>query len=228
LSTILNALKKLEHELPQQTDTLPGAQRSTRQTIGRRVRRFTRFHKLFWIALGTLGLAAIAWVALAPFSPRSRQPTGVSSPDKTVEIAKRPSSGLASEKNIKPSVRREISKFETPLPANRTPTRSQEQKVPRETTALINKLLPLKSNQPRLPPKNVDAKRVSAQPLKDSKLILQAISWSEKPENRIAVINASIVREGQSIEGFRVIQIGQDDVVVRGSGKEWKLVFGLK
>jgi hypothetical protein len=228
LSTILNALKKLEHELPQQTDTLPGAQRSTKQTIGMRVRRFTRFHRLFWITLGTLGLAAIAWVVLAPFSPRSRQPAGVSSPDKTVEIAKRPSSGLTPQKNIKPSVQREITKFETPLPANRPPTQNREQKLPGETSALMNKLLSLKSNQPRLPPKNIDAKRVSAQPLKDSKLTLQAISWSEKPENRIAVINASIVREGESIEGFRVIQIGQDDVVVRGSGKEWKLVFGLK
>jgi hypothetical protein len=228
LSTILNALKKLEHELSQQTDALPGAQGSTKKTLGRRVTRFARFRKLFWITLGTFCLAAIAWVALMPFSPSSRQPTEAAIPDKTLDVAKHPPSALPLAKNIKPSMQREISKFETPLPANRTSTRRTGQKLPGETTALINKLLPLKAKQPRLPPKIADAKRVSAQPRKDSKLTLQAISWSEKPENRIAVINASIVREGESIEGFRVIQIGQDDVVVRGNGKEWKLVFGLK
>jgi hypothetical protein len=64
--------------------------------------------------------------------------------------------------------------------------------------------------------------------MKDGKLKLQAVSWSEKPEGSIAVINDKIVREGQTVEGFVVVSIGTDDVIVRDGGRHWKVVFGIK
>jgi hypothetical protein len=64
--------------------------------------------------------------------------------------------------------------------------------------------------------------------LDESKLKLQAIAWSNNATQRIAVINGRIVREGESIEGFVVNQIRQEDVVVNDGSMSWQLEFGLR
>ena len=68
----------------------------------------------------------------------------------------------------------------------------------------------------------------SYQRLDDSKLKLQAIAWSPDAAQRIAVINGHIVREGESVEGFLVNQIRQENVVVNDGSESWQLEFGLK
>ncbi|MFC1828248.1 general secretion pathway protein GspB [Thermodesulfobacteriota bacterium] len=62
----------------------------------------------------------------------------------------------------------------------------------------------------------------------DSGLKLQAIAWSEDPQHRMAVINSNIVREGGSVEGSAVTHIGEDMVVFKKEGEEWKQVFRLR
>jgi cytoskeletal protein RodZ len=64
--------------------------------------------------------------------------------------------------------------------------------------------------------------------LDDSKLDLQAIAWSKDAKRRIAVINGHIVHEGESVEGFLVNQIRQEDVVVNDGTESWQLELGLK
>ncbi|MEJ2727399.1 MAG: general secretion pathway protein GspB [Deltaproteobacteria bacterium] len=64
--------------------------------------------------------------------------------------------------------------------------------------------------------------------LDDSKLDLQAIAWSKDARRRIAVINGHIVHEGESVEGFLVNQIRQEDVVVNDGTASWQLELGLK
>jgi hypothetical protein len=64
--------------------------------------------------------------------------------------------------------------------------------------------------------------------LDESKLKLQAIAWSNDASQRIAVINDHIVREGESIEGFFVTQIRQDDIIVNDGTESWRLEFRLK
>ena len=64
--------------------------------------------------------------------------------------------------------------------------------------------------------------------LDESKLKLQAIAWSKIAAQRIAVINGRIVREGESVDGFVVNQIRQEDVVVNDGSASWQLEFGLK
>lgn len=64
--------------------------------------------------------------------------------------------------------------------------------------------------------------------LDDSKLQLQAIAWSKKAAQRIAVINGHIVREGESVEGFSVTQIRQDDIIVNDGTQSWQVEFRLK
>jgi hypothetical protein len=62
----------------------------------------------------------------------------------------------------------------------------------------------------------------------ETRLKLHAIAWSTLPEKRIAVINGRIVREGESIEGFQVMRIGTEEVVVREGERKYKLVFKLQ
>ncbi len=64
--------------------------------------------------------------------------------------------------------------------------------------------------------------------LDDSKLKLQAIAWSDDAAQRIAVINNHVVREGESVEGFSVTQIRQDDIILNDGTESWRLEFGLK
>lgn len=68
----------------------------------------------------------------------------------------------------------------------------------------------------------------SYQRLDDEKLKLQAIAWSNVAAQRIAVINNRIVREGESVEGFSIDQIRQEDVIVNDGNQLWQLEFGLR
>lgn len=61
----------------------------------------------------------------------------------------------------------------------------------------------------------------------DSRLKLQALAWFDSAAKRMAVINGRIVHEGESVDGYQVIKIRQEDVVVNEGGKSWRLEFGL-
>ena len=64
--------------------------------------------------------------------------------------------------------------------------------------------------------------------MNDSRLKLQAISWSKHPERRIAVINSRIVHQGDLVEGFSVLQINEDNVTVASGDNMWKLIFSTR
>jgi hypothetical protein len=81
------------------------------------------------------------------------------------------------------------------------------------------------SQKAKSPPKQVSR---SYQRLDDSNLKLQAIAWSNDVAQRIAVVNGHVVREGESVEGYSVTQIRQDDIIVSDGAESWRLEFGLK
>jgi hypothetical protein len=62
----------------------------------------------------------------------------------------------------------------------------------------------------------------------DSKLKLQALAWSDDAVRRMAVINGRIVHEGEAVEGYQVVEIRVEDVIVKAGGKSWRLEFGLR
>lgn len=64
--------------------------------------------------------------------------------------------------------------------------------------------------------------------LDNSKLKVMAIAWYADPAKRIAVINGSLVKEGESVEGYKVTQIRKDDVIVSDGSRSWRVEFGLK
>ena len=59
-------------------------------------------------------------------------------------------------------------------------------------------------------------------------LKIQAISWADTPQERLAVINNQVLREGDGIEGYQISHINPDDIVLRRGGKSYQLDFGLK
>jgi type II secretory pathway component PulC len=54
---------------------------------------------------------------------------------------------------------------------------------------------------------------------------LQAVTWSRESHKRIAVINNRILHEGETVSGYLLVTINQDDVVLGRDGRTWKLLF---
>jgi hypothetical protein len=64
--------------------------------------------------------------------------------------------------------------------------------------------------------------------LNDPEMKLQAITWSKEPLKRIVVINNRILRQGETVSGYRIDTINQDDVELSNGGEKWQLVFRIK
>jgi len=54
---------------------------------------------------------------------------------------------------------------------------------------------------------------------------VQAISWSEIPEQSLAVINSQVLREGDGIEEYQIQRINPDDIILQRGGKAFRLDF---
>ena len=61
--------------------------------------------------------------------------------------------------------------------------------------------------------------------LKDPAMKIQAISWNKSPSSRLAVISSHVVRQGDQIEQYTVIQINQGDIILGKDAKRWKILF---
>jgi len=64
--------------------------------------------------------------------------------------------------------------------------------------------------------------------LEESKLKVMAIAWADDPARRLAVVNGHIVKEGESVEGYNVMQIRKDDIIVNDGGRSWRVELNLK
>ena len=109
---------------------------------------------------------------------------------------------------------------------------SKSRIAPPQTTAPKRAVRPKTRTSVAIPSKKsrsaVKSDSRSYRRLDDSKLQLQAIAWSKNAAQRIAVINGHIVREGESVEGFSVTQIRQDDIIVNDGTQSWQVEFRLK
>ena len=70
-----------------------------------------------------------------------------------------------------------------------------------------------------------DGKQAPLPLLQNTGLEIQALSWDPDPENRIAVINSRLCREGDRLGSYRVITINPDDVVVARGSNRGRLVI---
>ena len=89
--------------------------------------------------------------------------------------------------------------------------------------AIVRNTAPSKEKEP--PSLAEDPEILSLKVLEGLEINLQAISWAPGAERRIAVINNSIVKEGDRVSGFLVFKINRDDVILSEGGELWKLNF---
>jgi hypothetical protein len=66
---------------------------------------------------------------------------------------------------------------------------------------------------------------IQIDPLEGVGFKIQAISWSEIPEQSLAVINSQVLREGDGIEGYQIQRINPDDIILQRGGKAFRLDF---
>jgi type IV secretory pathway VirB10-like protein len=111
--------------------------------------------------------------------------------------------------------------------------------LPKKSKKAATKIAPTTGEtSARKPPPGADAGKSSVPPpaerstpssrRQDTGLVLQAIAWAPEPSRRIAVVNGSIVKEGDSVEGYTLMRIRKDDIVLNDGGKTWQLEFGLQ
>jgi hypothetical protein len=62
----------------------------------------------------------------------------------------------------------------------------------------------------------------------NSPIDLQAISWAENADRCIAVINNTVLHEGDSVEGYTVVKIRPDDVVLQREERMWRASFIIR
>lgn len=276
MSTILNALKKLEqeHKSYKKGDSLQSQQHvymnrhvlapaSWRDRFGRFNIRWT------WVAIALIGLV-IGFVVAGP-DPAPAPPAANSS-SQNVARAEHPAQD--SHTTVHPVPDNAPARDERALPkppsrpdpiADKAPS---TEPAPLETEIIENPPVkaarhqhkttrtdpppssvrkPEPKTSPSAPPASTaqqsvttdvpDPKPVAQKPnprfaqaqhLTDGRLEVQAIAWSPVVEDCMAVINNQIIHQGDSVDGFSVVEIGEDKVLVKEGPQYYVVYFGSR
>jgi hypothetical protein len=230
VSSILKALKKLEDENPPKG-------RSMVWTSGPAPRRAIRRWDitsgwsavLLWGLLAVVVLISVGGIFLYLLSPSNRNAVpraSVGQPVTKPIIESLPPETVAKLPQPPPvSTPKEASPPTAPPVAKAAP-------MPKAVPPPAVKKVPSAPRKEKSPVRAVEAEPDRAAtadlPVLTTDLKLQAISWASAPGDRLAVINGNIMREGASLEGYSIVQIDRDEVVVRKGSEQWKLVFNLR
>lgn len=230
MSSILKALRKLEDDYPR----TPGGNASAPQIPGvkKSLRRWEinsgRFAPVLWAALVIVVFAAAAWFLIYMRSPDQEPAPMAELPEAPVPTAavrqQRPVPAAEPDTAV-----RSATPGRTEINRRRGSVRTGTQ--PGTAPGAVSRARPdQRQHKPALLPSTDQAAAPTATqvPIMQSGLELQAVSWASDPKNRIAVINGSIVREGGGIEGYSVLRIEQDEVLVSKGLSRWRLVFDSK
>ncbi len=228
MSTILNALKKLESDSSAGAD-LPQAQvrRRTKQSgqPGARVILFAFF-------------VALCLAAAAGFYSQFHSRRDIAVPSGSSRTAAEASRKSASAGAAGTTGRQESGKASGIIPAS--PSAEKKKEKPRASRsanepAATEQIKPPSDTKPEparpRKEKAVDAaggrrKASNAYPvLADTGIRIQAISWNSEAARRIAVINSRICREGDRVNGYEIVAINPDDIVLSSGGSTGKVPF---
>lgn len=253
MSSILQALKKIESELPEKSEIRFWKQEIDAQKIThRQLTDHLRFKKQYVFIFAVIILAVVGGLVLGR-KPWRNIPSPVPKPEtkhsKSVGlIAKKTADRNLSQKKksaqkvsktisvVKPAAKKKSLPGIQPLEKKPVSVKKTENIVLKTSSpdkkkvtdkVLIQKNKTIK-NKAGTSGQGLKRKRILSIPVKqsdESKLQLQAIAWSSDPESRLAVVNGRVLREGGSIEKVFITYIGKNEVVFKKGGEEWKQLF---
>jgi hypothetical protein len=226
VSSILQALKKIESELPGKSEIRFRQQEiDAQKIIHRDIRDKLRLNKQFFIIFAVIILAAGGGLVLGR---------------KLWEKLPLPATKIKTE-HTKPlsligkkTVDRNLSRKEKPVKRSDEKITAVKQAANKQSPSVIK---PREKGQASVKKTKRKAeksgqysksRRILSIPVKqtsESKLQLQAIAWSSDPKSRIAVINGRVLREGGSVERVLVTHIGKNEVIFKKGREEWKQLF---
>lgn len=171
-----------------------------------------------------------AIAAIPAFS--QEQPMATQEPDPVSTESQREPDPAPMEEDMMSDASADVAAMDT---TGITPTREEIQD---KTISSENPLAAMVEVKPDEAPAELDPEmaellaRIPADLLPPKKMVesgwltLHAISWSDDPERRIAVINAQIVKEGRRLDGALIRRIERDYVVIEKNGEQLMLPFG--
>jgi hypothetical protein len=271
VSTILNALKKLEQE----QDRLKGRSSNSRRTLQRAVRSgWIQQVGLRWgvLGLGMIAIGAGLIFSIQRFLPRkdasvflplvarqqsSQPPPSASIPrSQSQPVAQARLSSQKHTKTVLPPTPDDGTQSGA-LPAHDSSRTDSQNLNPatggrRSTQPIVSKSAQSMTAPSRGPvaassaagPKTSDdiagagigdsqsstsesnGTYENAQRLTNGRLKVQAIAWASDQRDRMAVINNHIVHEGHVVDGFSIILIKEDAVVVKEGRAIYMVPFG--
>ncbi|MFO7688140.1 MAG: hypothetical protein R6V60_18840 [Desulfobacterales bacterium] len=224
VSSILKALKKLEDDNPPKgRSVIWPSGRAPRRTIRRWDISSGWSVLLLWGMLAVVLLISVGGLLLYLLSPAKHDGMPAASVAQLVTkpIQESPPPEVAAELPPPPPAA-------PPPQAAPPPTRAVEKPAPPPAV----KKIPAETRR-AAPPASAaepepDRSAATDLPVLTTDLKLQAISWAPLPGHRLAVINGNILREGAALEGYVIVGIYRDEVVVRKGSEQWKLVFNIR
>ncbi len=230
MSTILNALKKLEQEsLAEETEHPPALNIHLRQE------RNLWKEKHSWVANGTKpllwggGLTLLLLGSVALFALFTGWFQGEPPPTESNPMAPPIQPAIPPEVSLPKESPPPVQKGEIPLPvppAMPEMTGTKPEMGIKPVMAEAKPVIRIKPKVPAQPHHDTVDKEIRL--LGDGILKINAISWSQQADERLAVINSAIVREGQTVEGFRLVRIMEDGVIVQRAGQKSRVEFRLR
>jgi hypothetical protein len=241
LSSILNALKKLENQAKDKSPDGFRQQNDQRQNLHhpRKVDHLGKKRRYFIIFTGLI-FAAAAGITLnqkvrynirnvaekKETRPRSPARFPVKKLAKATRVEKK---SLSHQKiNVPNRTGKEVKLPSAPVyGSRRVPQNVPSQKV-LPAKSIKKRTIVRKGTVKKKP--DVNPGRFAKIPVKHStetEIKIQAIAWSKDPTSRLAVINGLIRKEGETIDNVLVVSIDKDAVVFDKSGQKWKQLFGF-
>jgi len=256
VSAILNALKKLEQETSEPSGN-PLRPEIHRRGEWRKA-ALAGMMALTVILCGLAGYSVVVLTRKAPVSPVSSIPASTIDRKKaavlppTVPVSPAPSPSRAIQPvTAPPPYQTTISgkplglmnNAETPAPEEEVVAIPLDEEQPAEDipeaalspdAALPDEALPadevlLEDEAPPADrPKSDRVSKAVTGIFNDPEVVLQAISWASDRARRMAVINGKICRESGQINGYVILQINPEDVVVSKGSVTGRLVFKIR
>lgn len=246
MSSILDALKKLEREHSRTGEKFVWPERiDSSRTLRRLDVHSGRFPAMLWVILVAVVIAAGGWGLVYWRGAQNHSPqvnaVATAPIGKPPPVAGTPSqSALPVDAEASPALQRPKYRAasagsapgaQLPRDARAGSETAAGAQLPRDTGAGSETAAGAPaSSASRTGSKTPAAATPSAPKRQPLELLtegfeLQAISWSERAEDRMAVINGKIVREGAVVNGYKIARIDPEEVIVSRADRRWRVVF---